>query len=224
MAFEGPDTRDYENVVSLNRAYLLLLKQDDDLRRGLGASVEPVRQRVVELTEHQVDRLSATPFLLFSFHEQDDRYWNRVLQGTETGDLFTTSAADDVDILVSAALGFVWQLARRNPYVLRLFCGATLYWCERIADLTFFRLLDAVRNAGDIPTLRMAENEAMWQKLLYQGVHRNHSLRNAAQLAALQEMLTSPPKYRGQPTWSVAARKIDAPGLEVADRNDRRRS
>ena len=224
MAFEGPETRDYENVVSLNHAYLALLKRDAVLRQGLSRVSGPVRDRLLGLGDTEIDRLSATPFLLFSFHEKDDRYWDRVLERDNDRDLFSQAATDEVDVLISAALGFVWQLARRNPYALRLFCGATLYWCERIADLTFFRLLDAVRTTGDVPVLRLGDHEAIWQKLLHPGVHRDHRRRNAAQLAALQSMLTTTPVRNKEVAWPVAARRVDVPGLEVTERNERARS
>lgn len=216
MSFEGPDPTDYENVVSLNRAYLSLLGRDRGLQAGLRHCQESLRLRIVELSEHQRARLAEAPFLLFTFHERDERYWSRVLRDPGELDLFRSSGSEDVDTLVSASLGFVWQLARRNPYSLRLFCGATLYWCDRIAELTFYRLLEAVRCSGDVPALRLAGNISVWRKLLNDGVSRESRIRSAAQLGALQAVLTEP-QESNRDQWSLAARSVRIPGLRVAD-------
>ena len=220
MSFDGPDTQDYENVIALNQAYLSLLRRDKELRRGLSSCAEPLRHRLRELTQQQADRLAEAPFLLFSFRECDDLYWNRILQDAGNADLFRPAASEDVDTLISAALGFIWQLAKRNPYALRLFCGATLYWCERIAELTFYRLLEAVRGSGDVPVLRIAGRNELWRKLLESGVSRRNTIRHAAQLSALQAVLTDPPDNSKSETWSLAARNVRAPGLKVAEEID----
>lgn len=217
MTFEGPDRHDYDNVASLNHVYLTLLRRDPGLQRGLAGATAEVGQRLLALTPEESERLVATPFLLFSFHEQDDRYWDRVLREREGPDLFGSSGSEAADTMTSAALGFLWQLAKRNPYALRVICGATLYWCERIADLTFYRLLDAVRSAGQVPALRLAHREELWSKLLSEGVSRTPEVRFAAQLTALQLVLTDPPEQRQQASWQLAARKTRAPGRQLAD-------
>ncbi len=220
MSFDGPDRGDYENVISLNQAYLTLLRKDRQLCRTPGGAAEPVYERIRELNRHQVGRLATTPFLLFSFRERDDRYWGRVLGEARAPDLFRSVASRDIDTLVSAALGFIWQLARRNPYTLRLICGATLYWCERVAEPTFYQLLDAVRCSGDLPVLRLAHQSTMWQKLLDKGIGRENQSRSAAQMSALQTVLTEPYLPEKQGSLSLAARNVRAPGLRVAEEND----
>lgn len=221
MSFNVPDKRDYENVVSLNAAWLGYLRQDHEMRRGLAGCNEPLRQRIIELSSHQYQRLAETPFLLFSFHERDERYWSRILEQSREPDLFRTAASRNVDTLASAALGFIWQLARRNPYALRLFCGATLYWCERIADLTFYSLLDAVRCSGDVPVLRLAHAAPMWRKLLDEGISRESRVRRAAQFAALQVVLTDPAGSDRNEVRALAARSVAAPGRRIAEETDR---
>jgi hypothetical protein len=197
MSFDVPDKHDYENVVALNQAWLSDLRHDPEMRRGLTGSNDALRERIIGLNPHQCSRLAETPFLLFSFQERDDRYWSRILQSSREPDLFRADRSANVNTLASAALGFIWQLARRNPYALRLFCGATLYWCERIAELTFYTLLDAVRSSGDVPVLRQAHMVPMWQKLLDEGISRETRVRRAAQFSALQAILTDPTDTTG---------------------------
>ena len=219
LVFDGPETADYANVVTLNQAYLDLLRRDDALQQGLTDMPESLRRRITNLDRPETNRLAATPFLLFSFRENDDLYWTRILAESSARDLFSATPARDVDTLISAALGFIWQLAQHNTYALRLFSGTTLYWCERIAELTFYRLLDAVRCAGDVPVPRFPEQHELWRKLLASGVSGEQTIREAAQISALQAALTSPP-VNGSQTWSIAARNVRAPGLRVAEEND----
>jgi len=215
MSFEGPDPRDYANVVALNAAYLRCLRRHRG--EGAGACASPLLGRLTGLTVSEMSRLAEAPFLLFSLREQDDRYWDRLLDGADGGDLFRAAPSPELAILRSAALGFAWHLAGRNPYSLRLFCGATLYWCERIADLTLYRLLDVVRDSAGVPVLRMAEHHALWRKLLDDGTSPASRIRHAAQFAALQTVLTAAASGRRPETLPLAAKRSRAPGLRVAD-------
>jgi len=137
MDFQGPTLADYENVRSLNFAFLKLLQNGWRLRR---------------LGHHEIGRLAATPFLLFSFRERDDGFWQKVLTDDRTRDLFTLpmKATDDVGRLVSAGLGFVWQLAERNPFAARLLCGASTHWCEQITERTIFHILAVAGHRSDL--------------------------------------------------------------------------
>lgn len=219
MAFDGPESTDYRNVTSLNRAYLTLLQRDLRSRQGLRLLSAPLSQRITGLTKRQIDRLAATPFLLLSFRESNDHYWGKVLGITPGTDLFTSSGSDDLDTLVSAGLGFVWQLARQNPYALRVICGASLHWCEQIAEQTFFHLLVSVAAHGDVLELRAAHDHELWRKLLNDGVNRQTAISNAAHVSALQAVLTQPQHQKRQ-TWALAARRMNNPGLRVADESD----
>jgi hypothetical protein len=154
MAFDGPALVDYRNVGALNRAYLSLLQANRRAQRSLLKLPAALSRRMTSLTRHQVDRLSATPFLLLSLRERDDELWARILSDDHGHDLFTRPVADDLDRLQSAALGFAWQVARQNPYTLRLVCGATLHWCEQIAERTLFGLLAAAAPHSDLLELR----------------------------------------------------------------------
>jgi len=216
MAFDGPAPVDYRNVRALNRAYLSLLQANRRARQSLHQLSPSLCGRITSLTRHQVDRLSATPFLLLSFRERDDDLWSQILSDESGRDLFTRPVADDFDRLQSAGLGFVWQLARQNPYTLRLTCGATLHWCEQIAERTFFGLLAAVAAHADLLELRRANDEGLWSKLLVHGVSRETDVRTAAHVTALQTVLTRPAASVPR-TWAVAACKTKHTGLRVAD-------
>ena len=216
MTFEGPEPRDYENVVSLNLAWLECLKHDCVADMASGPCPAPHVERLRQLNAAETARLAESPFLLFSFRERDHEFWDQVFARRAGNDLFDTPQTGALATLTHAALGFIWQLAGRNPYALRLFCGASLYWCECIADLTFIRLLDAVRSARDVPVLRLAANRQLWEKLTREGVSRNNRTRHAAQFAALQTVLTDSAGHDPRVSLARAARKAEAPGLRVA--------
>lgn len=217
MAFDGPAPFDYRNVNALNRAYLTLLQVNGHARQSLHRLSPPLTRRITRLTRHQLERLSAAPFLLLSFRERDADLWEQILSNEAGGDLLTRPLANDLDRLQSAGLGFVWQMARQNPYTLRLTCGATLHWCEQIAERTLSALLAAVAPHPDLLELRRSSDEDLWLKLLVDGVSRDRGSRTAAHVSALQTVLTRP--AAGVPrAWAVAACKTRHTGLRVADR------
>ena len=222
MTFNGPDGGDFENVAALNLAYLSLVRRDPAVRPDPRLDPAAVCERIADLDARQVRRLATTPLLLFSFREDDERYWTRILEAPPVRDLFSIQGHRDIDTLVSAALGFLWQLARRNPYALRLISGATLYWCERIAEQTFYPLLSAVRQNAAIPAPRLADDAAFWSALLEQGTSPREDARHAAQFGALQAILTRPRTDGGQSLLPRAAKTMRPPVCRVAAANEPR--
>lgn len=218
MEFEGPSAVDYENVHSLNRGFLALLKRDPACRRCLTALPSRQAGRLLELTDHQAARLARTPFLLFSLRERDDRFWDPVFADPGNRDLFAVppSTSDELARLIAAGLGFVWQLAKHNPYAARLICGATLHWCEQLTERTFLHVLALAGMQQDILTVRAAADAELWDKLLCSGVSREGDVRRAAHISALQCVLTS----AAQPAagrWAAAACATRPPALRIAD-------
>jgi hypothetical protein len=208
-------------VRSLNKAFLSLLVTGSE-RTALQKQMRPEHWlRLTNLSCQQRDRLATVPFLLFSLRERDDDYWEQLLLTGQERDLFTSEMqpASDYGRLVAAGLGFIWQLARRNPYSARLICGASLHWCEMLAEQTFFRLLALSGTRNDLVVPRSAGDTELWSKLLHAGVVRENSVRQSAQLSALQAVLTRPMKMPGA-NWAVAACKRSEPHLRVADETD----
>ncbi len=214
MDFQGPTPADYENLRSLNVAFLELV-QGKGSRYLEGLPPELVL-RLQRLSRSETGWLAATPFLLFSFREWDDSYWQRLLNEEKCRDLFTApmSLTDDADRLVSAGLGFVWQLANHNPFAARLLCGASTHWCERITERTFFHILAVAGHRADLLVLRAQQDTALWKKLLITGVSEEAEARHAAHISALQHTLTQRPVLT---PWQAAACKSRNPALKVAE-------
>jgi hypothetical protein len=216
MAFNGPAQVDYRNVGALNHAYLSLLQTNRSAGQSLRELSGRLRRQITSLTRHQVQRLSAAPFLLLSLRERDDCVWDQILSDDDGRDLLVEPLANDLDRLRSAGLGFVWQLARQNPYTLRLTCGASLHWCERIAERTLFELLAAVSPHPDLLVIRRGDDRDLWQKLLVDGISRDTGVRRAAHMSALQTILTRTATSTAR-SWAVAACRTRHPGFQVAD-------
>lgn len=219
MGFTGPETGDYENVVALNREWLKLLQSDASAKCGLESLPRQLRDRLTTLSQGEIQCLASTPFLLFSFRENDNVYWSRILHQGHEQDLFAVRVSADVDTLVSAAMGFAWQLAQRNPFLLRLFCGASIYWCECIGETNVIDLLQRVRRFGDVPIVRCGFRPELWQLLLHGGTSHRSLCSHAAQITALQTVLTQSQK-QAPGVWQRAARSTGAPLRHVADANE----
>jgi hypothetical protein len=216
MDFQGPLPADYENVRTLNRAFLDLLKAHDRARAFLRTTPGELAIRLQRLTRRQIEWLAATPFLLFSFRERDDDYWQELLRQGGSQDLFsiTRNPADDAGRVAAAGLGFVWQLANRNPFAARLVCGASTYWCEQIAELTLYRLLTMAAHRADLLMLRAADDADLWHKLLSTGLSEKSDTRTAAHISAMQYVLTRHPH---RTVWQAAACTSRNPAFQVAE-------
>jgi hypothetical protein len=186
MDFFGPEPTDFANVTALNRAFLMRLRDPlpgERLRLCLPLRLQSSVRRLSNL---QIERLSALPYLLLSVRERDQPCWR------------------------------LWQLARRNPYAVRLISAASLNWCEQLADYTLLTLLQRAAIRNDLLQPRLANNEDFWSRLLGPGLSPNPQVRRAAHVASLQVMLTEDPavQYRSMKT---AACSNPVPTLRVAD-------
>lgn len=214
MDFQGPTPADYDNLRSLNAAFLELIQKDG--ARYLDGLSKDLAGRLQRLSHREIGWLAATPFLLFSLRERDNRFWNKLLNDERCRDLFSVSVSsvDETGYLGSAVLGFVWELASHNPFAARLLCGASTHWCEQIKERTIFQIFAVAAHRADLLALRAAQDTALWKKLLIFGLSQNAEARHAAQISALQYLLT---RQRTSSAWQAAACASRNPALEVAD-------
>ena len=211
MEYQGPTPGDLANIHALNRFFLM-------------AWSAPARDRFAAvdargMTRSQIARLASAPFLLFSFREQDEDYWQRVLGDESQIDLIDSADPADEKIrqLQAAGLSFLWQLVHRNPYAARIVSGASVSWCERLAEQTLVGLLHRVGTRGDLMRLRFEDEKDVWRRLLDAGTSSSYQARLAAQHCALQAMLTQR-DARPYNRVSAAACSMRAPGQRQAAR------
>ena len=105
MEYQGPTPGDLANIHALNRFFLM-------------AWPAPARDRFVVpgargMTRSQLARLASAPFLLFSFREQDEDYWQRVLGDESQIDLI--DSADPADSPYPASRRMLCYTATKIP-------------------------------------------------------------------------------------------------------------
>jgi hypothetical protein len=222
MEFQGPEPADLANVIALNGAFLDWLRvtgRTQPLEPGLPPDVEAA---LAGLDRRQLERLARVPFLLMSLREYDDTRWRSLFADRRSMDLLRPLQPVDEEAtrLVTAGLGFLWQLALRNPYAARLVSGASLNWCEQLADCTLMELFARVAEEGPLLDPRMTDCPELWHKRLTAGVSTRRDVRIAARVSALQTILTRGPAtaYR---QLATAACAMPAASLRVAQRRRR---
>lgn len=200
MEYQGLTHDDLVNVRALNHAWLARFAPRDSL----------------PATPRRLERLANTPFLLFSFRENDAELWRRLLGDEAQADLFVARATPDLQELQSAGLGFLWELARRNPYVARIVSGAPLKWCDRLASQTLLKIHASAARA-ELVEPRFADDSPIVRRLFVHGSGALREARRSAQLAALQAMLTlGESAQRGR--LPAAACRMPSPETAVTDK------
>jgi hypothetical protein len=221
MDFPAPRPADLVDVESLNQAFLGCLRSTP-----AGAALRhklPAQQRTTlrQLSDVQIKRLAGAPFLLLSLREYDTVYWQRLLTAEPGRDLFTPAPAarDPIVPIVTAALGYLWQLASRNPYNARIVSGAPLQLCEQLSASPLVTLLQRAADRTDMLELRRASDHTFWNRLLGPCLSSNADIRRAAHLCALQTVLADT-DVRTYTKIRTAARSANTPTLKLPARHD----
>jgi len=210
MHYTGPGQDDLANVSALNLAFLELLVSDRAVLEPVRRSLPDAAERLARLTPRERQRLARSPFLLMSFREHDPASWRALFEPLRDTDLFDglCMSRRQASQLIDAGLAFLWQLARRNTYAARVVSGASLGWCEQLAELTLVELLARAQRDNDLLSLREATNRGFWQKLLVSGTSREPATRQSARICALQMLLT---RARSAGRLKAAAARLDLP-------------
>ena len=197
MEYEALTRDDLANVRAFNSAWLKL-QPDRGIEKG-----------VPRLADKRLERLAGTPFMLFSFREQDERLWRSLLGEGRQEDLLAADSALSTELhaLQSMGLAFLWELSRRNPYVARIVSGAPLRWCEQIAATTLLKVLDRTAYCLVIEP-RFDPVSSIHQRLLRRGGSPVRDRRVYAQISALQVLLTGTEQIRDRQLPAAACRMV----------------
>lgn len=208
MEYQGLTTDDLVNITELNRCFLRVVTASESPLYGVLSDCS--------LSLDEQLRLASAPFLLFSLREHDDDFWQRLLDDSPQLGLIDQGETPCAEIcqLQAAGLSFLWQLARRNPYAVRLICGASVSWCERLARLALITLLARSAHRHDLLGLRFADDDMLWRRLLGHGVAKSYKLRRASHYRALQHMLTHR-RASQSARLSAAACAVRAPSQQL---------
>ena len=188
MAYKGPADHDLDNVFALNTALFAAIDRHGDWIRAPSS----LSARIRALGSDERNRLARTPLLLLSVGEQDVMRWAPVFESRQPRDLVSAMRNPPRPMieLASATLGFLWQLARRDPYAARVLSGASIEWCERLAASLLLDVLAFGAQEPGLIRLRLGEQTAFWNKLLAAGTSGAPEVRRAARVCALQTALT----------------------------------
>lgn len=193
--YQPPSSDDYGNVAELNQAWL---KATTDMHR-------PQRSRLAE-----------APFLLFTLREYDLEWWREALQEKSQADWMQhNKATESLFRIHSAALGFLWQLALRNPYAARLVSGASITWCEMLTEVPLVKLIDQVADRADLSRSRLDIDTTAFFNADCTSAQK--PIRRASHFVALQSLLTTPVVDHDHSLRSAACRMPRA-RLKVADK------
>ena len=217
MNYPSPNDADFAEIQSLNAAFLNLLSADSvTIRQASGLPPEMCR-KISELPEERSRRLAEARFFLFSIRESDSDYWEGLHRGGNTRSLFEggASCAPDWARFMSAALGFIWQMARQNPYFLRLTCCASLHWAERIAEQPLVALIGRAANQQDLLRLRAGDDPCLWRRLLAASAEPDQTVRVALLNSVLQTLLVAPATPNTVNLRSAACR-VDVPAASLS--------
>lgn len=220
MEYQGPEPADLANVCALNISYLDWLRGRGNVGTA-GVSMTPeIGAALAGMSRLQLERLSRVPFLLMSFREYDEGHWRSLFAASPAADLFDAMQVPDEDAtrLISAGLGFLWQLSKRNPYAARLVSGASLSWCEQLSACTLVDLFSRVVMDYRLLEPTQFDNADLWQKLLNAAVSARKDVRMAARVSALQAVLTrsATGSYRH---LAAAACNMPAAAVRVSNRD-----
>ena len=218
MDFQGPDAVDLDNVYSLNRAYLDGLNGPPAVAPGAPPGTAGIVEKLTALSLRKSTLLSQCPFLIYSLPEAADRRWARLFSDDVQPDLFdaTSLSPEGVGGLAPATLGFLWELAKRNPYATRLVSGVSLDWCERLADSSPVRVFRFATGEAGLLSPRLPAHREFWSKLLGAGTSNDKEVRHSAHLTALQTVLTNPAAEHYQ-RLPAAACLMPTPARRVAE-------
>ena len=204
MLYPSPEPADLEEIGALNAGFLRSCTKL--------AGREPVLDRLAGLATEDRSSLSRVPFLLFSLEDGQGARWDRVFDGSS--DLLDEATDPEWVPLTTAAIAFLWQLARRAQHDVRLYTGCTQAWCERLVEHRLVVLTHSALSLGIRPQLRFADNEGWWDRLLDACTKPESAAHTAGKMMAMQRLLLA---TRPAEAPALAARRIETLSRSVCD-------
>jgi hypothetical protein len=212
MQYQCPGPAELANVFVLNSAFIAWQLSMSGERGREPRTGPGIPARLAALDGTQRERLARTPFLLMSLAEDDELRWQSLFSEQTTRDLLQCIQLRDeaASRITAAGLGFLWQLAQRNPYAARLVSGASLDWCEQLSACTLMDLIARALEDHTLLTPRMSDQPDFWDRLLTAGVSNRRQVRVAARVATLQTVLIQRPLRPHRPLASAACKMSPA--------------
>ena len=202
MLYPSPEPADLDEIRALNTEFLCVCARLHD--------PEPALARLAGLGAVEQASLARVPFLIFSLEDRQEERWQRLFDGNP--DLLDESTDPDWVPITTAAVAFLWQLARRAQHDVRLFTGCSHAWCQRLAGHRLMLVTNNALSLGIHPELRFADNSAWWDRLLEACRQPESAVHDAGKMMAMQRLLLV---KRSAEAPAIAARRIQTVSRSV---------
>ncbi len=209
MTYPGLNQVELDEIQRLNVLYLMALQH-------AGGPLEPLRPMLGEASlawlrrcsTASVELLAAVPYLLFRV---DTLTPHRA--APRNRDMFLSKDPEAFELL-TLALAFVHQLARRDRFALRVITGASEAWCGWLQDVSFVRLAESARQSDVLLLPILVNHREFWPGLITSVRKNLLAQRDAIVATGLQHLLNTQTRASSQ---RLAARSIASASLQVAD-------
>lgn len=182
MQYPCPERTDLAEIRALNAEFLSVCSREQ--------SGDPVSRQLARLTYPERQSLAAVPFLLFSVAEDDVSLWNRLFD--RDSDLLDEPTAPEWVPITTAAIAFLWHLAKRAPHDVRLFAACSSTWCQRLAEHRLMCVTEGAVAAGIRPKPRFEDRPDTWNMLIDACRTADPALLGVGQMMAMQRLLLQP--------------------------------
>ncbi len=204
MQYPCPERADLDEIRALNSAFLDVCARSS-LPDGVAA-------RIASLTLAQRELLSDAPFLLFSLQEDQASLWDRLFAAEP--DFFDEPTPAEWVPITTAAIAFLWHLAKRAPHDARLFAALSPALSRRLAEHPLISVTHRALGLGISPRPRFTEQPELWS-LLFDACSAPDSARmTAGQMIAMQRLLLKSSELEAD---LLAARRIEPVSRTLAE-------
>ncbi len=196
MQYPCPAESDIDEIRALNSAFLS------------ACATEPapcqVSARLALLDQAEQVSLSRAPFLLFSLREDEAGLWDRVF-GAEPDIL--DQPTDPVWVpITTAAIAFLWHLAKRAPHDARLFAACSPSFSGRLAERRLVSVTHRALALGVRPEPRFPGDPGIWETLIDATKTPDSERQGVGRMVALQRLLLTSSEVDAE---LLAARRIE---------------
>ncbi len=204
MQYPCPERADLDEIRALNLSFLDVCARD--------SASDGVSARVASLTLPQRELLSDAPFLLFSLQEDQASLWDRLFV-TEPDILDEPTPSEWVP-LTTAAIAFLWHLAKRAPHDARLFTALSSSLSHRLAEHPLISVTHRALGLGISPRPRFAEQPELWNLMIDACAAPDPEQMTAGRMIAMQRLLMKSPDPEAD---LLAARRIEPVSRTLAE-------
>ncbi len=204
MQYPCPERTDLDEIQALNSAFLTACARAD--------TTDDVSGRIASLSIPDREALSDTPFLLFTLQEDQASLWNRVFAAEP--DILDTPTQTEWVPITTAAIAFLWHLAKRAPHDARLFAALSSTLSHRLAEHQLISVTHRALALGIRPRPRFSEHAGIWDILIDACSGPDSERLSAGRMIAMQRLLLKTSEIEAD---LVAARRIEPMSRTIAE-------